>query len=75
VRFVREFYATFKRGHIAALLNTLANDVAFFIAGPQRHHSFVGQRKGCEQVRPVLCKTCVVVQGDKIVAIGHTDGR
>jgi hypothetical protein len=51
LRLVQEFYAAFKRGDITgSVLNTLADDVGWFIPGPKDIIPFVGRRQGREQV-------------------------
>jgi uncharacterized protein len=82
VRTVQEIYAAFGRGDIPALLNAVADDVEWSIAGtPDVPHA--GKRRGREEVAqffPVLAATEefeqfepreFIAQGDQVVALGH----
>jgi uncharacterized protein len=83
VQLVQEFYSAFKQGNIAGVLNTFADDVAWFISGPTNIISLPGQRQGLEQVAQFMARLAetqdaeqfelreFVVQGDKVVALGH----
>ncbi len=83
LQLVQEFYAAFKRGDIAGALDTLADDVSFFIPGPKDLIPFVGQRQGRNQVAQFFAKLAemqdaeqfelreFIAQGDKAVALGH----
>jgi uncharacterized protein len=83
LQLVQEFYATFGRGDIAGALNTLTDDVVWFIPGPKDVISFVGHYQGREQVAHFFAKLAekqeaeqfepgeFVAQGDKVVAVGH----
>jgi uncharacterized protein len=78
VQLVQEFYSAFKQGNIAG-----ADDVAWFISGPTNIISLPGQRQGLEQVAQFMARLAetqdaeqselreFVVQGDKVVALGH----
>ena len=80
---VQEFYAALKRGDVTGLLNTLADDVAWFVPGPKDIIPLVGQREGARQVTQILAKLSemqdaeqfdvreFVAQGDKVIALGH----
>jgi ketosteroid isomerase-like protein len=53
---VREFYAALKRRDVTGLLNTLADDVAWFVPGPNDIIPLVGQSEGARQVVQNLAK-------------------
>jgi uncharacterized protein len=83
LQLVHEFYAAFERGGIIGVLNTLADDMSWFIPGPKDIILFVGQRQGREQVAQFIAELAetqdaqqfepreFVAQGDKVVALGH----
>ena len=80
---VHEFYAALKRGDVTGVLNILADDVIWFVPGPQDIIPLVGQREGGGQVAQVIAKLSemqdaeqfdvreFVAQGDKVIALGH----
>ncbi len=80
---VKEFYAAFKRGDVTRVLDTLTDDVSFFIPGPKDLIPFVGQRQGRDQVAQFFAKMLemqdgeqfeireFMAQGNKAVALGH----
>jgi uncharacterized protein len=80
---VQEFYAALKREDIIGVLNTLADDVAWFIPGTRDVPPFVGQRRGSGQVAQFIAKLTetgdvgqfepreFIAQGGKVVALGH----
>ena len=80
---VQEFYAALKRGDVTGLLNTLAGDVHWFVPGPKDIIPLAGQCDGARQVAQILTKLSemqdavqfdvweFVVQGDKLIALGH----
>jgi ketosteroid isomerase-like protein len=51
VQVVQRAYAAFSRGDIPALLNTLTEDVEWFIPGPPQILPYAGQRRGREGSR------------------------
>ena len=53
---VQKFYVALKRGAVTGVLNTLADDVAWFIPGPKEIIPLVGQREGARQVVQILAK-------------------
>ena len=53
---LQAFYAALKRGDATGLLNTLADDVAWFVPGPKDIIPLVGQREGARQVVQILAK-------------------
>ena len=83
LRLVREFYAAFKRGDIAGVLHTLADDVGWFLPGPKDISPIVGQRQEHEQVAQLISRLTetddadqfepreFIAQGGKVVALGH----
>jgi ketosteroid isomerase-like protein len=83
LRLVQEFYAAFKRGDIAGVLNTLADDVGWFLPGPKDISPIVRQRQGPEQVAQLIARLTetddadqfepreFIAQGGKVVALGH----
>lgn len=87
VQLVQNFYTAFKRGDVAGVLTTLADDVGLFIPGPKDIIPFVGQRQGREQFAQVFATLALlqdaeqfelrdfIAQGDKVVALGHYQWR
>ena len=83
LRLVQEFYAAFKRGDIPGVLNTLADDVGWFIPGPKDIIPFVRERQGSDQVAQLIAKLTetedagqfepreFIAQRGKVVALGH----
>jgi uncharacterized protein len=81
VRLVQEFYAAFKRGDVTGALNTLADNVGWFIPGPKDIIRFAGERRGREQVAQFFAKLAemqdaeqfdlreFVAQGDTVAAL------
>ena len=80
---LQAFYAALKRGDVTGLLNTLADDVAWFVPGPKDIIPLVGQREGSRQVVQILAKLSemqdveqfdireFVAQGETVIALGH----
>jgi ketosteroid isomerase-like protein len=80
---VQEFYAALKRGDATDLLNTLADNVRWFVPGPKDIIPLAGQREGVGQVAQTLARLLemqdaeqfdvreFVAQGDKVIALGH----
>jgi ketosteroid isomerase-like protein len=83
LRLVQEFYAAFRRGDITGVLDTLADDVGWFLPGPKDIVPFVRERPGREQVAQLIAKLTetqdadqfepreFIAQGEKVVALGH----
>ena len=79
----QEFYATLKRGDVVGLLNTLADDVSWFVPGPKDIIPLTGRRESGRQVVQILARLLelqdpeqfdvreFVAQGDKVIALGH----
>jgi ketosteroid isomerase-like protein len=79
---VKEFFADFGKGDIPAVLNTLAEDVDWFIPGPVAI-PYAGERRGRERVEQFFTSfgDSVEVQkfeprefiarGDRVVVLGH----
>ena len=79
---VQEFYAALKRGDVTGLLNTLADDVAWFVPGPKDIIPLVGQREGSRQVVQILSKLSEMQDAEQfdirefvargeVIALGH----
>jgi uncharacterized protein len=80
LRLVQEFYAAFRRGDIPGVLDTLADDVGWFLPGPKDITPFVRQHQGREQVAQLIAKLTethhadqfepreFIAQGGKVVA-------
>jgi uncharacterized protein len=80
---VQEFYAAFKRGDVTGALNTLADNVDWFIPGPKDIIPFAGRRQDREQVAQFFEKLVgmqdaeqfdvreFVAQGDSVATLGH----
>src|SRR6266478_906371 len=83
VQIVKEAYAAFSRDDIASFINLLADDVSWYLPGPQTVVPFVGQRKGKTEVNQFFSTLADVQdierfeaqefigQGDKVVALGN----
>ena len=83
LQIVQAFYLAFGQGDLAAALNTLADNIRWFIPGPKDAIIFVGRRQGREQVAKLFEKFAemqepeefdpreFIAQGDKVVAMGH----
>lgn len=83
VQLTKGAYAAFKRGDIAGLLNTLADDVGWFLPGPKDIIPVLGQRRGRQQVAEFFSKLAelqeseqfepreFIAQGDTVVVLGH----
>ena len=79
----QEFYATLKRGDVVGLLNTLADDVSWFVPGPKDIIPLTGRRESGRQVVQILARLVelqdpeqfddreFVAQGDQVIALGH----
>jgi ketosteroid isomerase-like protein len=79
---VQAFYLAFGQGDLAEALNTLADNIRWFIPGPKDAIIFVGRRQGREQVAQLFEKFAemqeaeefepreFIAQGDKVVALG-----
>ena len=86
-RIVKEVLAAFVRGDIPAILNSLTDDVDWFIPGPPERLGFSGARRGREQVMQFFMALDAtieflkfeprdyVAEGDKVVAFGHNYDR
>ena len=83
LRVVQQAYAAFKRGDIPTVLNSMADDVQWFLPGPQEIVPVAGRRRGRDQVAQFF-KTLAevqkveqfepqefVAQGDKVIALGN----
>jgi hypothetical protein len=79
---VREFFAAFAKGNIAAVLDTMSNDIEWFIPGPSSI-PYAGKRRGRDQVQLFFSAFADAVdvqqfeplqfieQGDTVVVLGH----
>lgn len=86
-RIVQEVLAAFVRGDIPAILNSLTDDVDWFIPGPPDRVAFSGARHGREQVLQffITLEATIeflkfeprdyVAEGDKVVAFGRNYDR
>ena len=84
---VQEAYAAFGRGDIQGVLNTVADNVDWFMSGPTDIIPFAGQYKGRDQVAQFFAKLGeaeeverfepreFIAQGDKVIALGNYRGR
>jgi ketosteroid isomerase-like protein/plastocyanin len=84
LKIVQDFFSAFGKGDIPGVLNTLSEDVDWFIPGPATI-PYAGQRKGKEEVGKffvafsdaVEVKTFepreFITQKDKLVVIGHEE--
>ena len=79
---LQAFYAALKRGDVTGLLNTLADDVAWFVPGPKDIIPLVGQREGSRQVVQILSKLSEMQDAEQfdirefvargeVIALGH----
>jgi ketosteroid isomerase-like protein len=83
VAVVREAYAAYKRGDMPGLLNTMADDVGWFLPGPKEILPYVGKRQGKQQVAQFFTTVAAtqeaeqfdpsefIAQGDRVVVLGH----
>jgi ketosteroid isomerase-like protein len=86
IRVVREMFAAFVRGDAQAVLDTLADDVEWRLAGPTQV-TYAGIRRGKDKVADffkVIAEASefeqfeaeeFLAQGDKVVAFGHERQR
>lgn len=87
LKIVQDVLAAFVRGDIPAILNSLTDDVDWFIPGPPDRLAFSGQRRGREQVVQFFMALDATIEflkfeprdyvaaGDKVVAFGHNEDR
>ncbi len=86
IRVVREMFAAFARGDAQAVLDTLADEVEWRLAGPTQV-TYAGIRRGKDKVADffkVIAEASefeqfeaeeFLAQGDKVVALGHERQR
>ena len=82
VRTIQELFAAFGRGDVAAVMDSLAEDVEWWTAGPAAI-PFAGSRRGPEQVGEFFAALAgsmeheafepreFVAQGDTVIVVGH----
>ena len=83
VQAIQELYAAFHRGDFAAFLNTLADEVEWFVPGPQQILPWAGLRKGREQGAQFFAEFAqtaetqqfeprdFIAQGERVVVLGY----
>src|ERR1700674_1389729 len=83
VAVVREAYAAYKRGDMPGLLNTMADDVGWFLPGPKEILPYAGKRQGKQEVAQFFATVAAtqdaeqfdqsefIAQGDRVVVLGH----
>ena len=83
VRLIQEFYAAFRRKDTFGVMNTLADDVGWFMPGRNDINHFVRQHHGPEQVTRFIARLTetedadefepreFIAQGGRVVALGH----
>lgn len=87
VQAVEEAFAAFQRGDIPALLDTLTDDVEWFVPGPPDIIPFAGERRGRDQLVQfftILGEAVefeqfapreFIAQGERVVVLGHSRDR
>ena len=87
VQAVQGLYAAFQRGDFTAFLNTLADEVEWFVPGPQQILSWAGLRKGREQVAQFFTEYAqaaeiqqfepreFIAQGERVVVLRYRRDR
>lgn len=87
LKLVQDLLAAFVRGDIPSVLNSLTDDVDWFIPGPPERLAFCGAWHGREQVMKFFIALDAtleflkfeprdyVAEGNKIVAFGHNEDR
>ena len=87
VQVVQRLYAAFQRGDFAAFLNTLADEVEWFVPGPQPILPWAGLHKGREQVAQFFTEYAqtaeiqqfepreFIAQGERVVVLGYRRDR
>jgi uncharacterized protein len=83
IQIVRKAYQDFMSGNIPALLESLSDEVDWFIPGPSNVVAFVGQRRGRQQVGEFFSELAksqsakefepqeFIGDGDKVVVLGR----
>ena len=83
LQIVKEAYAAFKRGDIPAILNTLSDDVVWFLPGQTSLVPVAGERRGREEVGQFFAALDenqevkefepqeFIAQGEKVVVLGQ----
>jgi ketosteroid isomerase-like protein len=83
LQIVKDAYAAFKRGDIPAILNTLSDDVVWFLPGQTSLVPVAGERHGREQVGQFFSALDesqevkefepqeFIAQGEKVVVLGQ----
>jgi ketosteroid isomerase-like protein len=87
VQIVKDAYAAFSRNDISSLINLMADDVSWYLPGPQTVLPFAGRRKGKTEVNEFFSTLAdvqdverfepqdFIAQGDKVVALGNYKWR
>jgi ketosteroid isomerase-like protein len=87
VQVVQRLYAAFQQGDFAAFLNTLADEVKWFVPGPKQILPWAGLRKGREQVAQFFTEYAqtaeiqqfepreFIAQGERVVVLGYRRDR
>ena len=83
LQIVKEAYAAFQRGDIPAVLNTLSDDVVWFLPGPTDLVPAAGERRGRDEVGQFFSALDesqevkefepqeFVAQGEKVIVLGQ----
>ena len=83
LQIVKAAYAAFKRGDIQAILNTLADDVVWFLPGPTDIVPVAGERRGRDEVGQFFSALSenqtaeqfepqeFIAQGEKVIVFGQ----
>jgi ketosteroid isomerase-like protein len=87
VQAVQRLYAAFQGGDSTAFLNTLADNVEWFVPGPKQILPWAGRRQGREQVAQFFTEFAqtaeteqfepreFIAQGERVVVPGHRRDR
>lgn len=87
VQAIQGLYAVFQQGDFAAFLNTLADEVEWFVPGPKQILPWAGLRKGREQVAQFFAEFAqtaetqqfepreFIAQGERVVVLGYRRDR
>ena len=87
VQTVQGLYAAFQQGDFPAFLNKLADEVEWFVPGPQPTLPWAGLRKGREQVAQFFTEYAqtaevqqfepreFIAQGERVIVLGYRRDR
>lgn len=86
VQVVQQMYAALGQGNLPTLLDSLAEDIEWFVAGPPEEMPLAGTRHGRQQVAQIFMIMSeslelqqfqpqeFIAQNDQVVVLGHTLG-